>query len=150
MLCLLLALFTSCSSQIEVDNPDLSDADRAACDAFLDALPDELDGHGERDDLSPADAPARAWGDPAVVVTCGVAMPSAFDEFSSCEEVNDVGWYGDPDALVDADSDLELTTIGFIPHVRLQIPAELRPPVGPWVDVSNAVKATLERTSRCS
>lgn len=146
----LLALLCACSSAVEVDAPDLSSEERAACDAFLAALPDALDGLAERDDLSPADAPARAWGDPAVVVTCGVDMPDDFDEFSSCEEVNGVGWYGEPDALTDQESDLELTTIGFTPNVRLEVPAERRPPVGPWVDVSNAVKQTLERTSRCA
>ncbi len=140
----------SCSNDIEVDNPELSTEQRAACDAFLASLPSELEGLDERDDLSPSDAPARAWGDPAVVVTCGVDMPADFDAFSSCEEVNGVGWFGNSDDLAAQDSDLDLTTIGFTPNVRLQIPAELRPPVGPWVEVSDAVRTTLERTSRCA
>ena len=58
--CALLSLLAGCGNDVEVGSPELSRADRTACDAFLDALPDELDDLTEVE-VSPADAPARAW-----------------------------------------------------------------------------------------
>ena len=69
-----LLLLTGCGGPVEVDVPDLDAADAAACEAFADDLPDTL-GDEERVDVEPADAPAAAYGDPAIVVTCGVGQP---------------------------------------------------------------------------
>ncbi|WZH52725.1 MAG: DUF3515 family protein [Nocardioides alkalitolerans] len=127
---------------------DLPDADRAACEAVLDALPDEVDGQEvraiEQDGLA-----ARAWGEPAVVVVCGVAMPDSFTEISDCEEVGGVGWYAEPATYRDQTTDAVLTTIGQVPVVELRIPAERRPPVEEMVDVAPAVLAGTETVSPC-
>ncbi len=127
---------------------DLSDGDRAACAAVLDALPDEVDGQEvreiEQDGLS-----ARAWGEPAVVVVCGVDMPASFTEISDCEEVGGVGWYAEPATYRDQTTDAVLTTIGQVPVVELRIPAERRPPVEEMVDVAPAVLAGTETVEPC-
>ena len=138
----------ACSNVVEVDSPDLNRTDRTSCDTLLEELPDELDGL-QRVDVTPDGAPALAWGDPAVVVTCGVAMPEDFDEMSPCEEINGVGWFVRPDEYADNDSALDMTSIGFYPAVRLQVPPEHRPPAGFLVAVSDAIKASLERTGDC-
>lgn len=147
--CALLTLLAGCSNGVEVDAPDLDRAERTACDELLALLPDEMEELDETE-VSPDDAPARAWGDPAVIVTCGVSMPDDFDETSPCEEINGVGWFVRSDEFGDAQADLDMTTIGFAPAVRLQVPAEHRPPAGVMVTVSDAVKATLKRTGRCA
>ncbi len=144
------SLFAACGGGVEVDSPHLDRSERAACDGFLDALPSTLEGLDERDDVSPDDAPARAWGDPAVVVVCGAGMPDDFTEVSPCEQINDVGWFVRPEEFADQDASLDMTTIGFRPAVRLQVPAEHRPPADVLVTVSEAVKAQLTRVGRCS
>ncbi len=112
-------------------------------------LPDEMEGLDEVE-VTPPGAPARAWGSPAVVVTCGVTMPADFNEASPCEEINGVGWFVRPDEFGDNEADLDMTTIGFSPAVRLQVPGEHRPPAGALVTVSDAIKVSLEQTSTCA
>ncbi|CAM3399919.1 DUF3515 domain-containing protein [Nocardioides dubius] len=143
-----LAALTACSGAVDVDSPDPDAADTRACRALLDALPDTLEGEEERE-TDPGDALARAWGDPATIVTCGVGMPSGFDDFSACDEVNGVGWYIDPDEAGDASADLSMTTIGMSPTVRIDMPAERRPPAGVLSEVSTAALAHLKQVKRC-
>ncbi|MFS3128895.1 DUF3515 domain-containing protein [Nocardioides sp. Bht2] len=139
---------SACSNAVDVDAPRPPAADERACRALLDALPDSLDGDEERE-TDPADALARAWGDPATIVTCGVDMPAAFNDYSACDEVNGVGWFIDPDQAGSPDSPLSMTTIGITPNVRLDVPAERRPPAGVLSEVSTAVLAHLKQVKRC-
>ena len=64
-------LLTACGGPVEVDVPEVDGEDAAACEAFADGLPDTL-ADEERVDIEPTDAPAGAYGDPPIVVTCGV------------------------------------------------------------------------------
>lgn len=123
-------LAAGCGGPVRVDVPELSDADRAACDAFAADLPDTLYDE-ERVDVEPADAPAAAYGDPAIVVRCGVAKPEGFDLTASCESANGVGYYIPDEQYDDQDLDLTLTAAGYRPRVEVTIPARYRPNAGP-------------------
>lgn len=127
---------------------DLTDGDRAACATVLDALPDQVDGQEVRE-VAQDGLSARAWGEPAVVVVCGVDMPASFTAISDCEEVGGVGWYAEPATYRDQTTDAVLTTIGQVPVVELRIPAERRPPVEEMVDVAPAVLAGTETVEPC-
>jgi len=118
-------LLGGCGGPTEVDAPDLTGDDADACAAFVDALPAELAGE-ERGEVTPDDAPAAAYGDPAIVVECGVAAPEEFDATAQCEVVNDVGWYLPPDQYDDPDADLTITAVGFRPRVAVLLPADYR------------------------
>lgn len=118
-------MLTACGGPTEVDVPDLDEADAAACAAFVDALPDVL-ADEERGEVTPDEAPAAAYGDPAIVVSCGVAAPEEFDATAQCEVVNDVGWYLPPDQYDDPDADLTITAVGFRPRVEVLLPADYR------------------------
>jgi hypothetical protein len=137
-----------CSGAVEVDSPDVDERTRAACARFLDQVPEKVGGQARRR-TEPASAPAAAWGDPPIVVTCGVDMPDDFDAFSLCQEVNGVGWFIPEEADDDPDADVAMTTIGYRPTVRIDLPADYRPPADVLVEVSDVVKATLVRTKRC-
>ncbi|HEY1133756.1 MAG TPA: DUF3515 family protein [Nocardioides sp.] len=152
-LALALAALAACSADpVQVDGApsldDLSDTDRAACEALLDALPDEVDGQEVRE-VGPDGVAARAWGEPAVVVVCGATMPASFTEISDCEDVGGVGWYADPATYRDQTADAVLTSVGQEPIVQMRIPAERRPPVEEMVDVAPAVLAHTEAVSPC-
>ena len=43
-----------------------------------------------------------------------------------------------------------MTTIGWTPAVQVTIPADYRPPAATMVDISAAIKQTLEKTGDCS
>lgn len=131
----------ACGGPVEVDVPELSSADRAACEAFADDLPDTL-AEQERVDIEPADAPAAAYGDPAIVVRCGVPTPDGFDLTASCEIANGVGYFIPDEQYADQDLDLTLTAAGYRPRVEVRVPAGYRPNAGP---AAMAVLAPLIR-----
>ncbi|TWG98352.1 uncharacterized protein DUF3515 [Nocardioides sp. J9] len=119
----------ACGGPVEVDVPSMTDADRATCDAFTADLPDTL-AEQERVEIDPADAPAAAFGDPAVVVRCGVAEPEDFDLASSCELANGVGWFIPVEQYDDQGLDLTITAAGYRPRVEVVVPADYRPSGG--------------------
>ena len=71
--------------------PQVSAEDLAACNEFIDDVPRRLAGE-ERRKVNPANSLGAAWGDPAIIVRCGVDVPAEFDEFAACEVANDVGY----------------------------------------------------------
>jgi hypothetical protein len=124
------AVLAACGGPVEVEVPRLSTADRAACAAFAADLPDTL-ADEERVEIEPDDAPAAAYGDPAIVVRCGVAKPEGFDLTASCESADGVGYYIPDEQYDDQDLDLTLTAAGYSPRVEVTIPARYRPNAGP-------------------
>ncbi len=119
-------MLAGCSGPVQVDVPELSAADRAACEAVATGLPDTLAGE-ERVDIEPDDAPAAAYGDPAIVVRCGVAKPEGFDLAASCESVDGVGYYIPDEQYDDQGLDVTLTAAGYRPGWR----CGSRPATGP-------------------
>lgn len=120
------ASLTGCGGPVEIDVPALSDADARACAALAEGLPDTL-AEQPRVESTPADAPGAAYGDPPIVVRCGVGEPAGFDETSSCEDVDGVGFYIPDAAYDDQGADLTATTAGFRPRVEIALPADYRP-----------------------
>ena len=106
--------------------PGVSAADTATCNAFLADLPNTLGGQ-ERRKVNPAAALGRAWGDPSIVVRCGVGKPAGFDRYAACEQVNGVGWYVPQDQVDDQGADVVFTAVGYSPRVELDVPAKYRP-----------------------
>lgn len=120
------ALLTGCSSQaIRIDGADLSDTDRAACEALVADLPDTLAGLA-RVDVEPADARGAAWGDPAYVLTCGVPEPSGYEPTAECNVINGVGWYVPDDQLTDQGRDATPVALSLAPYVEVLVPADYR------------------------
>ena len=142
-------VLASCSGAVEVDPPSLTPAQRAACADFLRALPATLDDL-EPVDVDPADAPAAAFGDPAVVVTCGVDRPEGYDAFSDCLEVDGVGWYL-PQEAGDEPVEATLTTAGYRPRVEVVVPADYWPTgvATVTVQLAEAVSQTLRLVQPC-
>ncbi len=126
----LLLLLTACGGPVEIETADLDADDRAACDAFVADLPDTLSDQ-PRVEVEPADDPlGAAYGDPPIVVTCGVDEADGFTEGSSCEVANGVGWYLPDEAYDDEELDLVLTAAGYRPRVEILVPADYRPEGG--------------------
>ena len=149
LLTVLLALpLAGCSGAVEIDSPDVDVETRSACARFLDVVPEKVSDERQRN-TEPDDALGAAWGDPPIVVTCGVDMPEDFDAFSACEEVDGVGWFIPETAYTETDEDVSITTIGWSPAVRIDLPAEYRPPADVLVEIGAAVKKTLTQTKPC-
>lgn len=131
MLCGLAAglLLAGCAAgPVAVDVPSVPEADAEACRALVDALPERVDGQ-ERREVTGADGRAAAWGDPAIVLRCGVPEPEDFTDTATCVEANGTGWYV-PDAVLDSDDetlDVTMTAVGFRPRVEVLLPGDYRP-----------------------
>ena len=81
--------------------PVTPDAD-ASCPALMGQLPLELAGEQSRpvDSDSPS---AYAWGEPPVVLVCGVERPAALEPTSPLIQISGVNWLvdtSDPDSIV--------------------------------------------------
>ena len=92
---------------------------------------------------------AAAWGNPAIVLRCGVPRPRGFDEFAVCHETNGVGWFVPEEQIEDQGADVVMTTIGFEQNVEVRLPAEYRPPAAAMVDVAEAVKRSIRQVKPC-
>lgn len=145
-----MAVLSACSGPVEVDVAEPSDPAQAqACRQVLDALPDRVDDLDEVE-VEPSSAPARAWGEPAIVVTCGVEMPSSFDRYSPCDTVSGVDWFLDEETRADQDADIDAITIGREPLVSLRVPAQYRPDgyATATAEIADAIREHLPRRGK--
>ena len=103
---------------VEVDTPEVTPAADLACPVLMGQLPLELAGETSR--MVASDSPfAYAWGDPPVVLVCGVAPPAGFVVGSTPIQINGVQWFvdtSDPDTVL-------WTTVDRNVPVQMQVPA---------------------------
>ncbi|MGN6577662.1 MAG: DUF3515 domain-containing protein [Nocardioides sp.] len=127
---------------------DLAAREARGCASLLDALPDVLDGL-QRRHVEPSDAYAAAWGDPAVVLRCGVGRPKGFNAVSSCQITNGVAWFIPDSQITGQPEAITMTTIGRSPGVEVRLPIESFPPAGAMVDLAGPLKQTTRKVERC-
>jgi hypothetical protein len=100
--------------------PPVTPAAEAACPAVMKGLPLEL--MGEQSRRVDSDSPfAYAWGDPPVVLVCGVDRPAGWVVGESALQINGVQFYvdtHDPDATV-------WTAVDRSVYVEIRVPASI-------------------------
>jgi len=146
--CLALGVAGCSSDAVEVEAPEPSGAAATACQELVDALPDRVDG-AQRREVEPDTGTAAAWGDPPIVLRCGVPKPAGFDELSTCQITNGVAWFIPDEQITGRAVDIVMTTVGRSPDVEVTIPADYFPPADTMVDVADAVKENTVRVARC-
>jgi hypothetical protein len=132
------------SGSVSVAAPQPSGAAANECAALLDGLPD-LVLEQEVRDVEPADASAAAWGDPAVVLRCGVKRPAELEPSSPCFVANDVGWFADESG----DSEVVFTTIGRSTYVEVTVPDDYPQPSGALAELAAAVSGSTTEVLPC-
>jgi hypothetical protein len=105
---------------LPVEVPPVTPEADAACPALMQALP--LDLVGEPSRRVQSDSPfAYAWGEPPVVLVCGVDRPASFTADSALYQINGVSWSVD-----DSDPDTVIWTAVDRPvYVEVQVPASI-------------------------
>ena len=124
-------LLAGCSSaQVPAADPPASD--QGACSTLIKALPLTIDGaeNTGRSDF------AAAWGDPQIVLRCGVATPAAYQPDSEMIVVNEVAWLP-----VEQDKGYIFTAVGRTPQVEVFVPDTHSPEVNPLVDLAGPMMA---------
>jgi hypothetical protein len=144
-----LVLVACGGSSVHVDEFTVSAADRTACREFLDALPDRLADESAR--KISGSTYAAAWGDPAIVLRCGVPLPKDYAG-SPCITRNGIGWSIPVEQVDELDKDLVMTLAFRTPVVQLQVPARYRPraPADVMTGLDDAVRAHTTAHGKCT
>jgi len=132
------------AAPVRVSPPSPTGPSRAACEALLADLPATVEGAAARQ-VVPSDALAAAWGDPPIVLRCGVSRPRALKPTSPCLEVSGVGWFAER-----AERGTIFTTIGRATYVEVAVPSAYEPPVNPLVDLAAAIKQNIAERRPCA
>jgi hypothetical protein len=123
-------------------------ADRTACRSLVSALPDRVSDQRLVERLR--DVPGATWGDPPIVLRCGVGRPKHYDPATGCQTADGLDWYVPAKGMNDQSVDVVMTTIGRDPRIEVTLPARYRPPVGAMVDLAPVIKAHTRQTTPCS
>jgi hypothetical protein len=103
-------------------------------------LPSEVDGL-ERRDPEPASALTAGWGDPAIILRCGVERPAEMDDpEADGVEVDGVGWL----LQKQKDGSFRFTTTLRKAYVEVSIPKDRTADgMAPLVDLAKSVKKAI-------
>jgi hypothetical protein len=116
------------------------------CARLHDALPARLDGRGATA-VSPTSSLTAAWGDPAVVLRCGVARPRSLRPTSDVIKINGVLWF-----LKETHDAYVFTTYGRVAFVELRVPKSVprEQATAPLVDLARPVITSVPTTEELS
>jgi len=145
-----LLLPAGCSDTVSVNAPPLTGADARGCRALLKALPDSIADQPRRK-VADEGGYGAAWGDPPIVLRCGVPKPRGLDAFATCQVVNGVGWFI-PEAQSQGDPvDITMTTVGRRQNVEVSLsPRTTSHRPTPWWTSPRRSNGPYGRTSRAS
>ena len=100
-----------------------------SCAQVIVALPLEVGGQPQRATES-AENNVAAWGDPPIVLTCGIDLPAAYEPTSTLADASGISWLPEP-----LDNGTLFTTIGRNPRVQVAVPS--------WVESPSSVLGEL-------
>lgn len=124
-------------SAAEVPAPAPEGAAAELCRALVERLPDSM-YEQERRPVEPESDFAAAWGDPAVVVRCGVERPEALQADSELIAVNEVAWLPQPPERPSL-----YTAVGHEVYVEMSIPPSYEPPALGLLPVSRIIQEDI-------
>ena len=110
------------------------------CQNLDKALPSKVDGLS-REDPEPASALTAGWGNPLIILRCGVQRPAEMDDpQADGVEVDGVGWQ----LQKQDDGSFRFTTVLRTAYVEVTIPQErAEDGMAPLVDLAPAVKKAI-------
>ncbi len=127
-----------------VDAPGAADP---ACAALTAALPDRLSGLPRRvlvQGDEPQLAGVAAWGEPAVIVRCGLPTPQELTCSASIQQVDRVAWLPLPGSGATTYLAVDRSV-----RVALTIP-DSETSTGPWQELSKIIAGTLPARPICA
>jgi hypothetical protein len=134
----LLVVLAGCGSN---DVPPAPDAAGPACRALTGRLPARVLDRA-RNEAGPAGT--AGWGDPAIVLRCGVPPPRPTTD--PCLEVNGLDW-----VFTETKQAFRFVSYGRVPAVEITVPAEVDRTTAPGalVDLAGAVRPLTTTASKC-
>ena len=126
-------LLLGCSRGVAVSPPTPEGAAAYACADLKSRYPALVLGRPTTA-TTPTSTYVSAWGDPAIVVRCGVPVPAALTPTSQLISVNGIDWL--PEQL---ERGYLFTTVGRAPAIEVSVPDAYRPESDALVDLAPAV-----------
>jgi len=140
LLCGALAGCTAADDDMSTAVPTPSPKAAEICRKLDAALPSTVDGLRRRDP-EPASALTAGWGDPAIILRCGVVKPPKMDDDrADGGEANGVGWLVEkPD-----DGTIRFTSTLRVVYVEVTLPkSRAADGMSPLIDLAPAIKKTV-------
>jgi len=132
---------------LPVSSVDAPGAATASCISLMAVLPDPL-GQLPRRQLVQGDDPLLAgvagWGEPAVVLRCGVPTPAELTCSAPVQVVNGVSWLP-----LDGDGATTYLAVDRAVRVALTVPDSITS-TGPWQEASNVISSTMPARDICA
>ena len=125
-------LLGGCSYGDSVDAYPTEKGTTKNCDALYADLPNSVAAQTRRD---VEDTVAAVWGDPQIILRCGVEEPAGLTPSSRCDDVDGVGWFTE-----DTADGFLFTTIGRQFFISIEVPKDYEPPADALVDLAASVK----------
>lgn len=137
--CAILVSAASCGGYgaVDVDPFTTEDGTAGTCSALLEDLPQVVDDAVRRD-VSPAHVPAAAWGQPAIVLRCGVPMPAEYAPDAQLFDMDGIGWLP-----VEVDGGALFTSVDREVLVEVAIPDDYEPAADVLADLTDVVTEHL-------
>lgn len=120
-----------CGSGVSVDAYPTEPGTSINCKSLLADRPLKVAG---QDNRLVDGGNASAWGDPAIILRCGVEKPEGLGPAARCDMVDGVGWFTE----TTADGFL-FTTIGRDFHVSVEVPGDYEPAADALADLADSV-----------
>jgi hypothetical protein len=131
-------LLSGCSATVDAPIPTpLPPGADYLCAALKGSLPDEVLGQTTTA-TKPTSSFATAWGNPAIVVRCGVPEPAALTPTSQLLTVDGVDWLPEP-----LSSGILFTSVGRTVNVEVAVPAAYAPEASALPEISPAVAEVI-------
>ena len=123
------------------------DAHVAGCHRLHDALPDSVDER-ERRETTPPSARTAAWGDPAVVLRCGVPRPAGLTPTAEVVVVDGVAWFLAEQSSSRGSPPYVFTSTGHKTYVEVRVPGSVprAEATAPLTDLAAAIKQAIGRS----
>ncbi len=137
---------TSIDDPLALSAVEAPGATTPACVALTAALPDELGGLARRT-IEHADDPSltgvAAWGEPAVVLRCGLPTPAELTCTTPLQQVDGVAWLP-----LSTGGDTTYLVVDRSVRVALTVPGAVTS-TGPWQQTTQLIAATLPEREIC-
>jgi Protein of unknown function (DUF3515) len=105
-------------------------------------LPDVLDGE-ERRTTEPTSLLTAAWGDPPIVLRCGVEPPAAYEPTAMLGTYDGVDWLP-----VETDDGYVFYATGRVAWIEVTVPAAYAPEPNPLIDLAESINANVPLLDR--
>jgi hypothetical protein len=126
------------SGAVDVDPPTPNGAVRETCARLVNYQPPKLDGKDSRV-TDPRTPLVHVWGDPPIVMRCGVATPPGYDPSSALTAtVNGVRWFQHNNGDV-----VTWTAVRSSANIELNVPKTYEGQGGFLVELAESIKKTI-------